>query len=267
MIGLFQTWKGVNVNGIIKINSSGSTDTSFNTGGGFNSPSTLTTGYLDDYNRLLLLGSFTQYSGSTTSGSLRALPNGTIDPDFPVGSILRYNTASFTLSPSIPVAVIPTPDKKSVYVFAGYNWQNGVKYLSMGSGSNANPVRLNLVDPEIQFSKSFPTYDTDYSQTFTDRSLVDKGYVDSKFSGSSYITGSLLISGSISSTNIALTGSAQLTGSLTVTGSINFYDLLSLSPVDPLPIANVPTGSIASSGSDSDNKPYYWNGSTWTALF
>lgn len=55
--------------------------------------------------------------------------------------------------------------------------------------------------------------------------------------------------------------------SLDVSGSIGLSDVLVLATRDPLPTLNVPTGSIMSSGSNADNKPYYWNGATWTALF
>jgi len=42
--------------------------------------------------------------------------------------------------------------------------------------------------------------------------------------------------------------------------------LINIATVDPLPIG-LATGSILSSGSGADNKPYYWNGGTWTPLF
>lgn len=51
-----------------------------------------------------------------------------------------------------------------------------------------------------------------------------------------------------------------------VTGSVSISSMLTLATTDPLP-ASAPTGSIMVSGSDANNKPYYWNGATWTALF
>jgi hypothetical protein len=43
--------------------------------------------------------------------------------------------------------------------------------------------------------------------------------------------------------------------------------ILTLSAIHPLPTSNVPSSSFATSGSGADLKPYFWNGSTWTALF
>jgi len=43
--------------------------------------------------------------------------------------------------------------------------------------------------------------------------------------------------------------------------------IMTLSPIDPLPTTNVPSASFATSGSGANLKPYFWNGSTWTALF
>jgi hypothetical protein len=51
-----------------------------------------------------------------------------------------------------------------------------------------------------------------------------------------------------------------------VSGSIKASDILVITPQSPLPSGR-PTGSFAVSGSDSDCKPYFYNGSTWTALF
>jgi hypothetical protein len=43
--------------------------------------------------------------------------------------------------------------------------------------------------------------------------------------------------------------------------------IFTLSPIHPLPLANVPSASFATSGSNADLKPYFWNGSSWNALF
>jgi hypothetical protein len=97
---------------------------------------------------------------------------------------------------------------------------------------------------QLTLKKAQLTYASDYSQFFTSRSMVDKAYVDNRSTGSLYLTGSLTVSGSVVTTNY-----------------VNFAYYTTL------PTSGVTTGSIASSGSNSDNKPYYWNGDTWTALF
>ena len=51
-----------------------------------------------------------------------------------------------------------------------------------------------------------------------------------------------------------------------VSGSIKASDILVINPQSPLPSGR-PTGSFAVSGSGVNCKPYFYNGSTWTALF
>jgi hypothetical protein len=64
-----------------------------------------------------------------------------------------------------------------------------------------------------------------------------------------------------------LSTGTQITGSLTVSGSgATFYNIITLPTLSTLS-SGVPTGSFAVSGSNANNKPYYYNGSTWTALF
>ncbi len=43
--------------------------------------------------------------------------------------------------------------------------------------------------------------------------------------------------------------------------------LFTLSPLHPLPTSNVPSASFATSGSGANLKPYFWNGSSWNALY
>jgi hypothetical protein len=53
---------------------------------------------------------------------------------------------------------------------------------------------------------------------------------------------------------------------LDVSGSTRISDVLILPPQSPLP-SGKPTGSFAVSGSGADCKPYFYNGTSWTALF
>jgi hypothetical protein len=55
----------------------------------------------------------------------------------------------------------------------------------------------------------------------------------------------------------------SISGSLNVTGSSAIF---TLQPQDPLPTANIPTGSFAVSSS-IPAKPYFWDGSVWNALY
>lgn len=163
--GYFTSFNTTGSNCIIKVNSSGSIVTSFNYGSGLlpNTSGLQSSLYLDQYSRLYYYGSSTQYSGSVISGSTRILQNGTIDPNFntrfSIGSTFTYN-------------YVASNDNKSLYLIGIYN--SGI----LGGTSDNRLVKVNIADPELQFRKTLLSYDRDYSQFFTTRSLVDKGYVD-----------------------------------------------------------------------------------------
>jgi hypothetical protein len=103
------------------------------------------------------------------------------------------------------------------------------------------------------------------------------------------VTGSLNISGSatISGSFIVTTGSIiefqvldtgvrignlstdihAITGSLNTTGSVTINNILTIVPTGSLPTTGIASGSFMTSGSGVNLKPYFYNGSTWTALF
>jgi hypothetical protein len=64
---------------------------------------------------------------------------------------------------------------------------------------------------------------------------------------------------------LSSTGSQNISGSLTITGSATISNVLTLTPQNPLP-SSVPTGSFAVSSSIPP-KPYFWDGTTWNALY
>lgn len=70
---------------------------------------------------------------------------------------------------------------------------------------------------------------------------------------------------SIDTGSFATTGSNQFLGNQTITGSVSITNILTLQPNDPL-LTSQPTGSISTSGSGVDCKPYFYNGTTWTSL-
>lgn len=52
-----------------------------------------------------------------------------------------------------------------------------------------------------------------------------------------------------------------------IIGTLEVSKIVSLESQHPLPTTGVKSGSFANSGSGEDLKPYFWNGSVWTALF
>ena len=82
--GDFTSYSGSAVNRIVRINLSGSIDTTFAISGGFNS--TVNTIVQQSDGKLVIGGSFTSYSGSTANRIVRINPSGSIDTTFNTGT-------------------------------------------------------------------------------------------------------------------------------------------------------------------------------------
>lgn len=83
--GSFTMYNGINAGRLIRINSDGSYDPTFNTSVG------ATTGIVYDIavqsdGKIIIVGSFTKYANSTVNRVARLLPNGTLDSSFLTGS-------------------------------------------------------------------------------------------------------------------------------------------------------------------------------------
>jgi uncharacterized delta-60 repeat protein len=84
VVGNYSAYGATFVGGIIRLNSNGSIDTSFNNGGvGFNS--SVQTVTVDSIGRILVGGIFTDYNGTTTSGIVRLNSNGSVETAAPIG--------------------------------------------------------------------------------------------------------------------------------------------------------------------------------------
>ena len=82
--GNFTTYSGVTTNRIIRLNTDGSIDETFNIGTGFNN--TIYSIKTQDDNKILVGGSFTTYSGATNNRIIRLNTNGSIDNTFNIGT-------------------------------------------------------------------------------------------------------------------------------------------------------------------------------------
>ena len=94
--GIFTTYNGNSVNGIVRLNSNGSIDNTFNTGTGFNNYNFTVHIYdikLDNSNGIIIVGQFTQYNGIDVNGIIKLNSNGSIDNTFITGT-------GFDISPS-----------------------------------------------------------------------------------------------------------------------------------------------------------------------
>jgi uncharacterized delta-60 repeat protein len=94
LTGNFSTYATTSSNYIVKINSEGIRDASYNVGIGFGS--SVFTSTLQPDGKLIAAGEFTSYSGSTANRIARINTDGTLDTTFNPGS--GFNTFSSTLS-------------------------------------------------------------------------------------------------------------------------------------------------------------------------
>jgi uncharacterized delta-60 repeat protein len=82
--GYFTTYSGVSRNRIIRLNSDGTVDSTFNIGTGFNNPVIKIA--LQSDGKILVGGTYTSYSGATINRIIRLNTDGTRDTTFTVGS-------------------------------------------------------------------------------------------------------------------------------------------------------------------------------------
>ncbi len=147
--GNFTACNGFTRNGIARLNTDGSIDTTFNIGTGFSFSSTIRTTVIQTDGKIIAAGRFTSYNGVSRSRIVRINPDGSLDPTFTIGT-------GFTgLSNSQVFSIKLQPDGKIVAVgnFSGYNGtaRNGITRLNAngsldatfnpGSGFNSGTVQ------------------------------------------------------------------------------------------------------------------------------
>jgi len=150
-------------NYIVRLNTNGSVDTGFTVGTGFNSVVLSLT--LQDDGKIIAGGPFTTYNGVPSSKIIRLNPNGSVDSGFTVGT--GFNSH---------VMVTSVQSNKKILAGGYFTQYNGV--------TNNNIIRLNsdgvADDGNVSFifKNSSIEYGSDYSPYYTNRSLVDRQYVD-----------------------------------------------------------------------------------------
>jgi len=83
-VGNFGNYSGSTASRITRLNPNGTRDTSFNVGTGFNAEAVRVMVQPDG--KIIVVGGFTTYSGSSSSGIVRLNPNGTRDTSFNIGN-------------------------------------------------------------------------------------------------------------------------------------------------------------------------------------
>jgi len=223
--GQFTTFTGATQNRLIRLNSDGSKDTSFNIGTGFNSSITNTATQSDG--KIIVGGSFTTFTGSTQNRLIRLNSNGSNDTTFNIGIGFDRNGLLGTEVQSIAIQSDGKILVGGIYSRYSASTQNNLIRLNsdgskdstfnIGSGFNNTvlPTKIQS-DGKILVGGSFTTF-TGSSQNYLIR-LNSDGSKDTSFDiGSGF-------NGTVRSIDIQSDGKIIVGGDFTTfTGSSQNY--------------------------------------------
>jgi uncharacterized delta-60 repeat protein len=126
--GAFTTYRGVSANGIIRLNSDGTRDTTFDMGAGFNGAVYLIA--LQPDGKCVVVGGFTQYRSLDSKAIVRINPDGTKDTSFNTGT---FPTEGF--SNAFVEYISIRPDGKFLVGgdFTSYSGSNAARIIRLNS--------------------------------------------------------------------------------------------------------------------------------------
>lgn len=137
--GTFTTYQGVSANRIVRINTDGSRDTTFNIGAGFNNFTQAPS--IDSQGRIIVTGIFGSYNWASAPRIARLLPNGNLDTSFVVGSGFPNTTTGSLVNPD-----------DSMFITGYFNSYKGVATPTGIVKLDANGNRDNTFLPGTGFS-------------------------------------------------------------------------------------------------------------------
>ena len=101
--GIFTTYSGQSFNRIVRVNSNGNIDPTFNIGSGFDND--VYAVELQPDGKILVGGIFSSYSGVSANKIIRLNPNGTVDTTFSSGTGFNFSIWSFAVQPDGKIVV------------------------------------------------------------------------------------------------------------------------------------------------------------------
>lgn len=104
--GSFSTYNGVTCGKLIRLNSNGSVDTSFNTLIASTGTGTIYSICPQADGKIIIVGSFTKYNNTATNRIARILPNGSLDPTFMIGSGSSLNITNVRVLPNGKILLV-----------------------------------------------------------------------------------------------------------------------------------------------------------------
>lgn len=148
LIGDIHTWNGATAGGIVRLNSDGTTDTSFNSGTGFPIllPNTTRRMYLQPDGKIIVVGNATSYNGTAITRIVRLTSTGALDPTFIAGfDAVVADIIKLTVGPNAGKLVVGNFTSSTTMEFpagGGSGGGGGSTLADTGASAGAAPMAL-----------------------------------------------------------------------------------------------------------------------------
>jgi uncharacterized delta-60 repeat protein len=210
--GNFTSYNGSSINRIIRLNSNGTRDTSFNPGSGFSSDSVINGLGVLSNGQIIVAGNFNSYNNVSCPMMIKLNSNGTRDTSFQYTS--TGTSSKYISTIHITLDLVSGADKITIAIYYGSTSTSGLeRYLYNGyldtvilSGSSANSVNGTIA--AIHLLKSSPVDLYLLTGTFTTMNsyisangiirIDSHGNKDNTFNyGTGFITGSSIVGANV----------------------------------------------------------------------
>jgi len=183
LAGSFSTFNGVLTKRIIRLNVDGSVDPTFNTGSGFND--FVTNVIIQPDGKLIAIGNFTYYNGTSVNRIVRLNSDGSIDPSFNIGSGFNNQPGAIALQPDEKILVggnFTSYDGSPAYRMIRLNTDGSVDLsFDIGFGFSSSVASISIQsDNKIIVGGSFTSYDV-LTDAFRIIRLNPDGSMDGSF--------------------------------------------------------------------------------------
>lgn len=184
--GNFTNYNGTAINRVVRINTDGSIDLSFNIGSGANA--IVHAAVVQSDGKILIAGNFTTFNGTTVNRLVRLNPNGTIDSQFAVGTGVNRVIHAIEMQPDGKFLIggnFTSYNGTSINRIARINNNGSIDAsFTVGRGANSaiRTIKV-LADGKILIAGAF----TSYNRTTRNRlaRLNSNGTLDTGFTPSS----------------------------------------------------------------------------------
>jgi hypothetical protein len=210
-------------------------------------------------------------SGSSTYLYISSSGNIGVSTTTPTLGLLQLNSAAGIPNPSLYInAALPGSTASLTVRASNGATANQKTYNPIGGSDSLNFIQLLDSDATTTTNQPigriiFSSNDSDSGGTKAFIEAVSEDATPDAFLafGTNQSGSSVTERMRITSTGNVGIGTSTPSSQLHISGA---SAIMTLSPIDPLPTSNVPSASFATSGSGANLKPYFWNGSSWTAF-